>query len=894
MTRWARNIWIGIGVGVAVLFLLPGLVNLWASLYTEWLWFDQLGYLSAYRTRLSAQVGLFLLGGVVAVAFLVANWAVLPRRMVPAAGTVIRPHRRAFSARSGVLSVLFLLAGLVAAAALAGAASSRWLDYLVFRHAVPFGLADPIFGLDAGFYVFRLPFLRFLAGWLLALTALGLVGSVLAYGLGGVLGDRGPMVHLSVLGVLLLGLIAGQYQLARLGLLISSQGVVFGAGYADVHARLPLYQALSAMVLGGAVLLLANLLLHRWRLVAIAGGLWLVTAVLGPMYPALMQRFVVAPNELALERPYIAHNIAFTRYAFGLEGLHEFDFPAAGELTPEVLEANSATVRNIRLWDWRPLLTTYGQLQEIRLYYAFSDVDVDRYIIGGQLREAMLAARELDIDQLPEQAQTWVNRHLVFTHGYGVCLSPVNEISTEGLPHLLVRDIPPQSADPVLEITRPELYFGELTTGYVIVGTTELEFDRPSGDENIYGRYDGPDGVALNGLWQRLAFALRFNSSQILFSGAIGPDSRVLFHRQLGDRVWTLAPVFWYDTDPYLAIVDGRLVWLYDAYTWTDHFPYSELFSGLNYIRNSVKVAIDAYTGETTFYVVDSTDPIVRTYQAIFPRLFRSGEEMPLALREHWRYPEQLFRIQAEAYAAYHMEDPQVFYNREDLWAVPTEIRDTQEEEMSPYYVVMQLPDQEGVEFLMMRPYVPNGRQNMIAWLYADSDGEDYGQLGVFKFPKEELIYGPMQVEARLDQDAYISQQLTLWSQRGSQVIRGNLMVIPLDDTLLYVEPLYLQAESGRLPELKRVLVAYGGRVAMAENLEAALQQVLGVEEVAQPVPPEETVPSSTDAAVLARSAQAHYQAAQECLRRGDWVCYGREQEALAADLEALVAATQE
>ena len=882
----------GGGIFLAVVVFAPTIVSLCVSIFTDWLWFDSLGYLSVYRTRLMAEVGMFLIGGLVALAFLGVNWFLLPRGLLRHLHVVIRPRQQAIQAGARALTAMLVAGGLLMVLIMALSASGHWLDYLVWRHATPFERQDPIFGLDAAFYVFELPFFQFASGWLLTLVVLGLLGTVLVYALGGTLRrSRGAAAHLSVLGAILLMLVGLRYQLARFSLLDSARGAVFGAGYTDVHARLPLYNVLTGIVLLGAVLLLVNAAVRRWRLLLAAGALWLVAASLGPAYPALVQRFVVSPNELARERPYIEYNIAATRYAFGIDAVQEFEFPAVGELSTEVLDANAVTIGNIRLWDWRPLLTTYGQLQEIRSYYAFYDVDVDRYLIGGEPREVMLAARELDVDQLPQPAQTWVNRHLIFTHGYGVCLSPVNVITDEGLPYLMVRDIPPQSADPALEITRPEIYFGEATGQYVVVGTTEDEFDLPSGDANIYARYDGPDGVPLSTLWRRLAFAMRFDSSQILFSGAIGPESRILFNRHLGVRVRALAPAFSYDPDPYLVITDeGRLVWLYDAYTWSDRFPYSEPFRGVNYIRNSVKVTVDAYTGETTFYVVDPDDPVIRTYQAIFPDLFADVAEMPQSLRDHWRYPEHLFRIQAEAYAAYHMESPQVFYNREDLWAAPTELREAREQEMSPYYVLMRLPGEDELEFLMIRPYVPNGRRNMIAWLYADSDGEDYGQMGVFEFSKEELIYGPMQIEARFDQDPYISQQLTLWNQRGSEVIRGNLIVIPIDDTILYVEPLYLQAQSGQLPELKRVLVAHGNRVVMAEDLETALAQVLTGTAAAGP---DVEVPLPEDAASLARSAQAHFEAAQECLLRGDWACYGQELDALAADLQALVEASE-
>ncbi len=896
------------GLLVAILVFGPGLLELFAGIYTDWLWFEELGYLPVYQTRLVARGVAFLAGGLLAAAVLAVNWLLLPARL--AESRVLRPYRARLG-RSGTQTLrwVFIGVGLLIAFTMAEALSARWLDLLLFRHAVPFGLADPIFGRDVSFYLFRLPVYDLLAGWLLALAVLGLLGALVAYGTAGALRDRGPIAHLSVLGALTLALIAAQYSLARFRLLISSRGAVFGVGYTDVHARIPIYNLLTVVLLIAALLFLLNVYLRRWRFLLLVAAAWLLLTVISSAYPAALQRFVVAPNELAAERPYIQNGIRFTRIGFGLTNVREQEFPAEGTLTPEVLDANRSTIQNIRLWDWKPLLTTYGQLQEIRLYYTFNDVDVDRYVLSDGLRSVMLSVRELDVDQLAEQAQTWVNRHLVFTHGYGAVVSPVNEFTREGLPVLLVRDIPPQSTDPALTITRPEIYFGEVTKEYAIVNTTEPEFDYPSGDQNVYTRYElvvsheaqrsgveaqrsGAVGVPLGGFFRRALFALRFNSIQILVSSALRPDSRILFHRQIGDRVWTLAPIFWYDPDPYAVIADGRIVWMYDAYTWSDRFPYSEPFNGVNYIRNSVKVTIDATTGETTFYVVDPTDPIIRTYQAVFPTLFTPGERMPEVLRAHWRYPEQLFRIQAAAYAAYHMDDPQVFYNKEDLWAAPTEVREQGETEMAPYYVVMRLPDEDEVEFLLIRPYVPNGRRNMIAWLYADSDGEDYGQLGVYKFPKQELIYGPMQIEARFDQDPYISQQLTLWNQHGSQVIRGNLLVIPIDDTLLYVEPLYLQAAAGRFPELKRVLVAYGDSVAMAEDFATALAQVVGL--AAPPATPPVPPPTaSDDVAALARSAQAHYLAAQECLRRNDWACYGRELEALGADLEALVAATE-
>ena len=882
---------IGLGAILALYVVFTSTVDI----YTDWLWFASLGQLSTYQVRLWTQTGLWLAGGLLVILFLIVNWLLIPRRLLGQVQLNLRGRmRQILAAGSRVPAIILRIVAALVALVMASEASSRWMTFLTFRHAVPFDLSDPIFGLDASFYVFRLPLYRFLVGWLLVLITVTLIGNVLVYLSTRQAQGRMATTHLSVLGALLLAGKAIDYHLQRFALLDTSRGVVFGAGYTDVHARIPLLNLMTGIFLLGGLLLIVNLYARRWRWLLIAGGAGLALSILGPLYPGFVQRFTVQPNELALERPYIEHNIRFTRYAYGVDNVQESDYAVTGQLTAQTLEDNADIIDNVRLWDWRPLRTTYEQLQEIRTYYTFADVDIDRYILDGRLREVTLAARELDIEQLREDARTWINQHLIYTHGYGLCLSPVAEVSAEGLPDLLVRNIPPQSVDPALAINQPEIYFGEETTNYVIVNTTEDEFDYPSGDQNVYTRYKGPDGVRMGGILRRMAFAYRFDSTPILLSNAISSESRILFHRSLSDRVQTLAPTLWLDDDPYPIIIDGRIVWLYDAYTWSKRFPYSkpgwnsEPVWGLNYIRNSVKITIDAYTGETTFYVVDPTDPLIQTYQAIFPDLFTPGEKMDGSLRAHWRYPEQLFLIQADIYAAYHMQDPRVLYNQEDLWQTPTEVRDTGETWMSPYYVIMRLPGEGETEFMMIRPYVPAGKQNMIAWLYADSDGADYGQLGVYKFSKESLVYGPIQVEGRIDQDPYISQQLALWNQRGSSVIRGNLLVIPLDGTLLYIEPLYLQAESGRLPELKRVLVAYGNRVAMADDLAAGLAQVLSEEPEA---PPGE--PLSTDAGTLSRSAQAHYEAAQECLQRGDWACYGTELEALGRDLEALVAATE-
>ena len=887
LTRWAIIV-------VVVLAVLA----VWGSAteaYVDWLWFSSLGQLRTYQTRLWAQLALWLASLLVVLGALATSWLLIPRRALAGARLRLRDRRgrgisvgpRAIAFAIGVIATLVALV-------LASEASSRWMTILSFRHGTSFGYRDPIFNLDAGFYIFRLPFYRFLVGWLLVLFAVTLLGNTAIYLTAGRIRDKATAIHLSTLGALFLLGKAADYQLQRFALLQTTRDVVFGVGYTDANARIPLLHLLTGVVAVCAVLLVANVFVRRWRWSLIVAGAWVLLAFLGPFYPDLVQRFTVQPNELALERPYIEHNIRATRYAYGLEDVKESYYEVTGSLSPDKLEENSDTIDNVRLWDWRPLRTTYEQLQEIRTYYTFVGVDVDRYVLDGRVREVMLAVREMDIQQLREDAQTWINQHLIYTHGYGLCLNRVNEVSGEGLPNLLVRNIPPQSSDDALAITRPEVYFGEATGNYVIVNTSEDEFNYPKGDQNVYARYEGPDGVRMGNILRRLVFASYFDSNPILLSSAINTESRILFRRDLFTRARTLAPMLWYDDDPYPVIVDGRIVWLYDAYTWSDGFPYAtpgwstEPVWDLNYIRNSVKVTIDAYTGETLFYIVDPSDPLIKAYQAIFPDLFRSVEEMAQGMRAHWRYPEQLFTIQAEMYGAYHVQDPRVFYNQEDIWQTPTELLEVGEADMSPYYVIMRVPGREEPEFLMIRPYVPAGKQNMIAWLYADSDGEDYGEMGVFKFSKDALVYGPIQVEARLDQDAFISQQLTLWNQRGSSVIRGNLIVLPIGESLLYIEPLYLQAETGKLPELKRVLVAHGNRVAMAEDLEAGLAQVL-----AQGPSASEVELLSGDTAALARSARDHFEEAQECLRRGDWACYGAQLDLLARELEALVDSTE-
>jgi uncharacterized membrane protein (UPF0182 family) len=917
----------GCSVGLIAIAMLAVLFFASLELYTDLVWFDALGLASVLWTQLGTGWLLFIVAWLVATAVLVVNWWLALRlvgrgqmtipwlRQQQTQGQVTaEPTIRVVSARIARWIVAGIAIGM--GFMFAGPARANWLTALMSLRGVPFGQIDPVLSRDLSFYVFRLPWLQFVQGWLLWLTLLALAGTFLiylaSYSAGRVManvqvvGARQPWLelppaaerHLLVLGAVALLLFAWGYQLSIPRLLYSTTGAAFGASYTDVHARLPVMHLLTAIVLLGAIILLASMLVRvRWLPYA-AIGAWLLVAILGgSIYPNLLQRLAVVPNELSREREYIARTIEFTRSGFGLADVSEADFDVTEETAPLDLAANASTIKNIRLWDYRPLLRTFGQLQEIRLYYAFADVDVDRYQLGDDYRQITSAVREIAPDDLPANAQTWVNRHLVYTHGSGLVLSPVNEVVEGGLPELWVRDIPPRTNYPELALTRPEIYYGELTKDYVVVKTEEQELDYPSGDQNVYTTYEGTGGIVLDSLLKRLAYAVRLGSNQLLLSDAVTRQSQLMWRRAIEERVQTVAPFLRYDPDPYPVIVDGRLVWILDAYTTSDRYPYSEPiatpYGTINYIRNSIKITMDAYDGSLAFYLIDPDDRLAATFASIFPDLFQPVAEMDPALVSHWRYPEAMFRIQAAKYQTFHMVDPQVFYNQEDLWHWADEVVTGERIPMEPYYVIMRLPGEADAEFVLMLPYTPSTKQNMVAWLYARNDGQNYGQLGVYKFPKQRLIYGPMQVESRIDQDPQISQQLSLWDQRGSQVIRGNLLVIPIDQAILYVEPIYLQAEASQLPELRRVIVTYGNRIAMAETLAQGLAQVMGG--AAEPVPSEPVTPGVAEPAPegelaeLILEADARYQAAQDCLQSGDWNCYGVEMDALKRALESLV-----
>ncbi|MBA7495908.1 hypothetical protein ES702_06504 [subsurface metagenome] len=870
------------------------LINIAKGWYSEWLWFSSLGYGSVYTTILKTKVLVFFSAAFIFGILFLGN-LVLATRLAPKTEPSFWPwaivRRLQPILRWNVILgtvLLSLIFGLVA--------QGNWEVILRFFNGQPFGITDPVFHREVGFYVFSLPFLHLLRDWLLGALIVTLLGSagvyLLSYTVQRLKFDfaRPVLAHIGGLVIAILGLFAWGYWLGIWELVFSTRGVVFGASYADIHAKLPAQWILLAVVLIviGLVLFSVWQRKFRWLLYGIGG--WIVVAIIvGGIFPAVVQRFQVEPNELARERPYIEYNIQFTREAFALNRIEEQPFPAEEAPTPQDIAQNEVTINNIRLWDPRPLKDTYTHIQSIRLYYDFHDVDVDRYTIDGEYRQVMLSARELSAEKLPVQAQTWVNRQLQFTHGYGLALSPVNEVTGEGLPVLRVKDIPPVG---IFDIERPEIYFGEKTNDYIIVGTKTDEFNYPMGDENVFTRYQGKDGVSLGSFIRRLVYAWQFGDLNILISGELTLESRVLYYRNIRERVNHLAPFLKLDSDPYLVVMEGRLFWIQDAYTTTDRYPYSKPLGKLNYIRNSVKAVIDAYDGSVTFYITDPEDALIQTYQAIFPKLFVPAGQAPESLRAHFRYPEDFFNIQAAIYQTYHMEDARVFYNKEDLWAVPKELYFGTEQAMEPYYILMRLPDEEKEEFLLMLPFTPVNKNNTIGWLAARCDGENYGKLLAYLFPKERLVMGPSQIENRIGQDTVITEQLALWGRGGSRVIRGNLLLIPLGKSILYVEPVFLQAEGGGLPQLKRVIIAAGDQIAMEPTLGESIAAIFGTEvpptEPKPPTPTEPGEPVSAEVASLIEKAQQHYDKAQQYLKAGDWAGYGEELAALKAVLDRL------
>ncbi len=918
---------------VVVLLLIFGAVDF----TTEWLWFDSLGFAGAFVTVTSSRIGLFAVGSVLFFLLFAAN-VLIARHL--AYSLDVRPRRAAMNAtwedllsqigaqmanRGGyarLINVAVLVGGVLLALFMGLLSTGSWLIVMQFLNRTAFGVSDPAFGMDVSFYVFTMPMLRVLESWafmawiLIALSVVAVYAVVVTYELAVNIGQAGFPLSRGIKGHLLcllafgFLLLATHHLLDLMDLVRSTRGASYGASYTDMNAQRPAQIIVAACAVLAAAFSIANVFRPGLRLVTAGAITWGVALVaVGWFYPMAVQSVQVAPNELDLERPYIESTIRSTRRAFRLDEVTEQDIVYRDTVSPGAITSEQETVNNIRLWDPRPLRQTYKQIQAIRQYYDFDDVDVDRYMIDGQYRQVMLAARELVPEQLPREAQSWVSRQLQYTHGYGVVMSPVNLVTEEGLPVLTIRDVPPVGQVP---ITRPEIYFGERAAQYVITRTETPEFDYPSGDSGVFvSRYHGEAGISVGTFWRRLLFAVKFQDPNFLLNSSLTGESQLLYRRNVADRARDIAPFLRLDPDPYIVIADGALYWIQDAYTVSDRYPYSDPYQAappgsgrraprpFNYIRNSVKIVTNAYDGTMRFYMADPSDPMIQTYARIFPTLFLPQDQAPPSIRVHFRYPEELFRVQADRYRMFHIQDPRVFYLREDQWAIPSELfEDKQKVPVDPYYVIMKLPGDARPEFILMLPFTPSNRDNMIGWLAARSDEPNYGKLLVYKYPKDTVIFGPFQIETRIDQDPAIAQQFALWNQSGTRVIRGNMLVIPIGQSSLYVEPIYLQSTASPLPELKRVAVANGSRIVMEPTLDQGLALLFGAPAAAS------TSTSQTGAAspsfssappevrLLAADAQRVFLQAQDALRSGDFARYGDELRALEDVLNRLVQAS--
>ena len=901
-----RPRFVGWLTGAVLLFtfiILPFLTWL-SGVWVDFAWFTDLGQRQVFITRIVSQVET---GAVFAILSFILLYTTMrmARRFAPRAVPVNFPDGTPPEIAQGLDRIRAVIGPILDTAILWGAIvlaflnglgmASQWQTFRLALSGVPFGYSDPQYGKDVGFFVFNLPAFTALADWAMGTLILATVLTIGVHIADGAIQPWARMkgfaphvkAHLSVLFAFIVAAWGFQYWIDIYKLDFSLTGQIIGAGYTDVHAQMPAYWILIGVSALTVVALLLNIRYKGWRLPLTAIGVWVAASLLlGVAWPALTQAFIVNPNEQAVESPYISRNIAMTRTAFGLNDVKGQGFPADSSLTASDVVGDPQTLKNVRLWDPNIVGQSYAQLQSIRPYYDFPDVDVDRYVINGVEQQVLVSAREINASSLAAQSQTWVNQHLIFTHGFGIVMSPVNSADSRGLPQFIIGDIPPTTKSD-LKITEPRIYFGETTKDYVIVDSGAQEFDYPLGEKNAYNSYKGTGGIAVGGLLQRAAWALNLGSSDLMLSTAVKPTSRVLMRRDLMTRLKTLAPFLSYEKDAYPILVKGRVLWVIDAYTTSDSFPYSEGLPNdpsTTYIRNSVKVTVDAFDGTTTFYAFDKTDPILQAWRKVFPTLVVDGDKIPQDVRDHFRYPQGIFEAQAEVYRTYHMTDPRVFYNKEDQWEIPGErIGKT----TPPFYVLMKLPGQSTEHFFLMQPYTPRNRDNMIGWVAANSDPEHYGDRTVYLFPKDRVVLGPQQVSAQIEQDSVISPQLSLWRQGGSTVRLGNMLVLPIKNSIVYIQPLYLQAEQTAIPELTRVIVVYADKVEMEHTLQDALLKVFGGQ-VPSGGSGGATSTASPGGVANAAAAQQLFSDAIAAQRKGDWTTYGKKIAELGKVLERL------
>jgi len=887
--RPPRRFWIGAGLfGVAILIFIFASPVVW--FFTELQWYDSLGYKDVFTTRLVLETILFVGSFALAFVYLVANVLIALRvRSGPGLRAVGIRKSSLRSATGGVALVGAALVALI----LSGGAQSQWQSLALFQHASPTGVTDPVLGQDISFYLLTLPFLHSVANWALGL---GFLATLLIAALYSWRGDTfafnfspRAIAHLSGLLAVFALVLSAWIWLGRYDLLYAhNSSVVWGAAYTDVNARLPLYtfQAGAGIVLAGA--LAANAWIRRFWLPVAAAGIWVAMLIIGQAYPAAIQSFFVTPSAQTYELPYITRQLAATRAAYGLSNVTVSNFTGDQPLTAQDVQNDQVTVNNLRLWDYLPLMDTYQQQQTIRTYYTFFDIDIDRYVLSGVYKQLEISAREFDFSKLQASAQQWVNEHLVYTHGYGVAASPVNAVVGEGLPDYVEGNIPPTGS---LAVTQPAIYFGELTNTYVLAHSNTKEFDYPSGSQDVFTSYTGTHGVPMTPLNKAL-WSLKLGDFNLLVSSQVTDQTLMLYRRNIVDRASEMAPFLTFDQDPYIVVVNGKLYWILDAYTTGSTYPYSQTQTfqpngnnpiDINYVRNSVKVVIDAYEGTTDFYIIDPKDPIIRAYAATFPNMFKPIASMPAGLRAHLRVPEDLFNIQVQTYATYHITDPKVFFSREDVWDVPTAQSSpgSVATPVQPYYVLFRLPGEQNPEFLLIMPFTPLGKQNMVSWLAVRNDGANYGQYVSFVLPKDKVIFGPQQVANRINENTQISTDFTLFHQAGSQVQQGNLLVVPIGNSFLYFEPIYLRAnQASSLPELKKVILADQTQVVYTDTLQEAIDQLVGTNTGPPPTnqPPVTITPAVivqiTD---LVTQANQHYTAAYQALASGDLATFASE-----------------